>query len=80
METFDLSECYSKLDQVELLRVMDRMISMAYVGKQLLAVIPHERTGRWINSELEKLPREILFTAKTLKQDVRFLTTNAYIE
>ena len=80
METFDLSECYSKLDPVELIRLIDRMISIAYVGKRILAVIPYEKTGRWINSELERLPREILFIAETLKKDVRFLTTNAYIE
>ena len=80
MATFDLSECYSKLDQLELLRVISRMINIAFTGKRLLAVIPFEKSGRWINSESEALPREKLFTAETLEKDVRFLTTNAYIE
>ena len=80
METYDLSECYSKLDQEELLQVIAQMINLAFVGKRLLAVIPFEKTGRWLNSESEKLPREKLFTASMLHEDVKFLTTHAYIE
>ena len=80
MATFDLSECYSKLDQKELLKVISRMINIAFTGNRLLAVIPSEKTGRWINSDSERLPREKLFTADTLRKDIYFLTTNAYIE
>ena len=80
METYDLSECYSKLDQEELLNVISKMINIAFKGKRLLAVIPSEKTGRWINSESEKLPREKLFTASMLHEDIKFLTTHAYIE
>ena len=46
METFDLSECYSKLDQKELLRVVSDMIDMAFQGKNYLAVSVYEQTGR----------------------------------
>ena len=80
MESYDLSECYSKLNQEELLHVISQMINIAFTGKRLLAINPWEKTGRWINSESEKLPREKLFTASMLHKDVTFLTTNAYIE
>ena len=80
METFDLSECYSKLDQKEILKVLSQMIAMAFLGKKVLAVVPSENTGRWIDSHDEALPRETLFTEHELRTDVHFLTKNAYIE
>ena len=46
METFDLSECYSKLNQKELLRVVSDMIYIAFQGKNNLAVSSYEQTGR----------------------------------
>ena len=80
METFDLSECYSKLDQQEILKVLSQMIAMAFLNKRFLAVLPSENTSRWIDSHDEALPRETLFTEHELRTDVHFLTTNAYIE
>ena len=38
METFDLSEYYSKLDQKEIIRVLSIMVKSAFKGKQYLAV------------------------------------------
>ena len=46
METFDLSECYSKLDQKEIIRVLTRMISSAFAGRRFLAVNPCINTNR----------------------------------
>ena len=46
MQTFDLSECYSKLNQDSLSRIIERMITTAFTGKRLLAIIPWEKTGR----------------------------------
>ena len=43
MASFNLSECYSKLDQEELLRVISRMINIAFAGKRFLEVIPVEK-------------------------------------
>ena len=80
METFDLSECYSNLDQQEIVKVLTQMIAMAFLNKKLLAVLPFENTSRWIDSPDESLPRETLFTEQDLCADVHFLTTNAYIE
>ena len=80
METHDLSECYSKLDQSELVRILSRMIKMAFVGKKYLAVSPFDKTSRWIDSCDESLSREKVFTADCLCEVVNFLTTNAYIE
>ena len=56
------------------------MISSAFVGKPILAVSHSTNSGRWINNALEIMPNEVLFTAETLKSDVRFLVTNSYIE
>ena len=46
METFDLSECYSKLDQKEIVRIVSKMISIAFTGKKFLAVVPSDKTSR----------------------------------
>ena len=56
------------------------MITIAFIGKKLLAVNPYEKTGRWFDSREDALPSEILFSKKDLREDVSFLTTNAYIE
>ena len=42
METFDLSECYSKLDQEEISRILARMISIAFQKKRCIAVNPKD--------------------------------------
>ena len=80
METFDLSECYSKLDQKELLRVVSDMIDMAFQGKNYLAVSLYEQTGRQVSVPGDRSFRETIYSADALKKDVQFLTTNAYIE
>ena len=80
MSTFDLSECYSKLDQKEIVRVLSCMITLAFKNRKLLAVDPSQKSGRWLNSFNERLPFEHLFTSADLKADVEFLTTNAYVE
>ena len=80
METFDLSECYSKLDQEEIRRILARMISIAFQGKRYLAVNPTDKVGRWIDHEDETKAREVTFTLQDLKSDVHFLIANAYIE
>ena len=46
MEAFDLSECYSKLDQKEIVRIISRMISIAFVGRKFLAVVPTDKISR----------------------------------
>ena len=46
METFDLSECYSKLDQKEIVCILSRMITSAFQRKGYLAISPYEKTGR----------------------------------
>ena len=80
METFDLSECYSKLDQDEIGRVLTRMIAIAFQGKHYLAVNPKDNLGRWIQYMDDSNHSEIIYTSQDLKTDVRFLITNAYIE
>ena len=80
MESFDLSECYSKLDQDDIKRILARMIAIAFIGKRFLAVIPSEKSGRWIEDEEESTPFEIIYTATDLREDVFFLISNAYIE
>ena len=84
METFDLSECYTKLDQKELLHTMSRMINRAFTGHPILAITVSQdsaqTSGRWIPSIQHKLPGEITYTSSELSQDVRFLVSNAYIE
>ena len=80
MASFDLSECYSKLNQQELLRIMSRMISRAFTGKPYLAIATHPKTGRWIANPSKKHTHETLYKADTLFADVKFLVTNAYIE
>ena len=59
------------------------MISRAFVGKPYLAIKPNPNptnTGRWISNPDEKLKNEFLYNAKLLKEDVKFLINNAYIE
>ena len=80
METFDLSECYSKLDQNDIRRILTRMIAVAFQGKRLLATNPVENSGRWIEQEEDRTKGEMIFNARTLQDDVRFLISNAYIE
>ena len=83
MATYDLSECYSKLDQQELSRIVSRMITRAFVGKPYLAIDPNPHptnSGRWISNPNEKLSNEFLYDAKLLKEDVKFLINSAYIE
>ena len=46
METFDLSECYSKLDHLEIVRVLSIMITKAFGKRKYLAVDTHQRSGR----------------------------------
>ena len=46
METFDLSECYSKLDQSEIIRALLRMIAIAFYGHEYLAVNATDNYGR----------------------------------
>ena len=62
------------------MKVRSRMITIAFIGKKLLAVNPYEKTGRWFDSREDALPSEILFSKQDLREDVSFLTTNAYIE
>ena len=45
METFDLSECYSKLDQKEIVRIVSKMISIAFTGKKIFPVVPSDKTS-----------------------------------
>ena len=80
METFDLSECYSKLDQDDIRRILARMVAIAFQGKRYLAVNPADKIGRWIENEDESRGREMIFTSQDLKNDVHFLISNAYIE
>ena len=80
METFDMSECYSKLDQKELLSVIFRMIDSALTGHPLLAITVSQKSGRWIQNLQEKLPEETTFTSSQLTSDVQFFVSNAYIE
>ena len=74
METFDLSKCYSKLDQNKIVRICC-MLSKAFNIRELLVVDPSQSSGRWLNSRDERLPFEIVFTLAELKADVEFLTT-----
>ena len=80
METFDLSECYSKLDQLEIVRVLSIMITKAFGKRKYLAVDTQQRSGRELTTRDDRLPFELVFTAADLKSDVEFLTTNAYVE
>ena len=46
METYDLSECYSKLDQSEIVKILALMIKTAFTGKKYLAVKPYDKSSR----------------------------------
>ena len=80
MATFDLSECYSKLDQKEIIRILSCMITKAFENRKILAIDPTQHSGRWVSDRNERLPFELLFTSTELKADVNFLTSNAYVE
>ena len=62
METYDLSECYSNLDQNEIVRILSCMLTKAFDKRKLLAVDPTQSSGRWLDSRDERLPFETLFT------------------
>ena len=85
MTSFDLSECYSNLNQRDLLRIIHKMISRAFSEKPYLAInayatLDGQKTGRWIPDRDTKHHNEFAYDAYSLFQDVKFLVTNAYIE
>ena len=84
MTSFDLSECYSKLNQRDLLRIIHKMITRAFAEKPYLAIntyatLDGQKTGRWIPDRDTKHHNEFAYNAHSLFQDVEFLVTNAFI-